>query len=281
VQVREPIAGVVLPVTGTIQVADPASVAANVTQCTGTATHSALWVLVLAASGTELRVPVAVDAAPAPFSAFASHILTICLPNPNIPTSAGGATFGAKLINAQLNIRNVFSTPITAGDYTWRALATPWPNGPGAPVAVNTREARAHIKLPVTTGLSVLQSRKKVRGFRTVTIRGTAREGGAAMTGASVTVTVGRSVKTARVNASGRFSAVFRLRKGRYAASLRVTTPERSVSPACTTPGPFQQGTRPVPCATETLPFYEAAQTGTPAGDSTIVVGASRAFRVR
>ena len=116
VQVREPIAGAVLPVTGTIQVADPAAVAANVTQCTGTPTHAAVWVLVLQAAGQELRVPVAVDLAPATFSTFASHLLAICLPNPNVPVAAGGATFGAKLINAQLNLRNILTTPTTSGD---------------------------------------------------------------------------------------------------------------------------------------------------------------------
>ena len=280
VQVREPVAGAVLPVTGTIQVADPAAVSASVTQCTGTATHSALWVLVLAAAGTELRVPVAVDTATAPFSAFASHVLQICLPNPNIPTASGGATFGAKLINAQLNVRNVFSTPVTAGDYTWRAVATPWPNGAGAPVAANTREARAHIKLPVTTGITVTTAKRKVRGLRTVTVSGTVREGGAPMEGASVRITVGRTAKTVRVSANARFTASFRLRRGRYAAALRITTPERTAAAACATPGPFQAGATPVPCATETLPFYEAAPSGAPAGDNTLLV-AARAFRVR
>jgi hypothetical protein len=277
VQVREPIAGAVLPITGTIQVADPAAVTAAVTLCTGSATHAALWVLVLSASGQELRVPVAVDAAAGPVAAFASYLLTICLPNPNIPVAAGGATFGAKLINAQLNIRSVFSTPQSDGDYIWRAVATPWPNGPGAPVASLTREARAHINLPAVVTVNA-KAGKKVRGFRTVTVSGTARESTSSLSGASVRITVGSAVKTVRTNANGAYRTTFRLRAGRrYTAAVRLTVPERTAPSACSTAGPFQaQG---VACATETLAFYEPAQTGAPAGDNTFLA-ASRAFRV-
>ena len=277
VQVREPIAGAVLPITGTIQVADPAAVAAAVTLCTGSATHAAMWVLVLSASGQELRVPVAVDVAAGPVAAFASHLITICLPNPNIPVASGGATFGAKLINAQLNIRSVFGTPVASGDYVWRAVATPWPNGPGAPVAANTREARAHIMLPAAVTVNVSQARRKIRGFRVVTVSGSAREATSALSGGTVRITVGNTVRTVRTAANGNYRTTFRLRGGRrYTASVRLTVAQRSAPSACSTAGPLQ----PVPCATETLPFYEPAPTGAPAADGTFLT-ASRAFRVR
>ena len=280
VLVREPIAGAVLPITGTIQVAEPAAVAASVTQCTGSPTHSALWVLVLQAAGQELRVPVAVDVAPAPFAAFASHILTICLPNPNIPTSAGGAAFGAKLINAQLNLRGVFTTPSTAGDHVWRAIATPWPAGAGAPVAANTREARAHIATPAAATVSVASGRK-VRRFRTITVSGAVREQGRGIAGASVRIAVGSVARTVRSSANGSYRATFRLRTGRrYTASVRVTVAQRTAASACATPGPFQASTPAIPCATETLAFYEQAPEPAPATDSTALT-ASRAFRVR
>jgi hypothetical protein len=276
VLVREPIAGAVLPITGRILVADPAAVAASVTLCTGSPTHSALWVLVLTAAGQELRVPVAVDQTAGPTAAFASHVLTICLPNPNIPTSAGGAAFGAKLILAQLNIRSVFRTPANNGDYVWRAVATPWPNGPGAPVAVNTREARGHILLPAASTVSAKVG-KKVRGARTVTISGTARENTSGLSGASVRITVGRTTKTVRTSATGAYRATFRLKKGRYTAAVRLAVDERTASSPCATAGPFA----PVPCATETLAFYgEPPVEGAPASDFTSLT-ASRAFRVR
>jgi hypothetical protein len=224
-------------------------------------------------------VPVAVDAAAGPTGAFASFITTICLPNPNIPASAGGATFGAKLINAQLNIRNVFATPAGDGDYVWRAIATPWPNGPGAPVAANTREARAHIILPAVVTVNARAARK-IRGFRTVTISGSAREGTSSLSGAAVRIQVGNAVKTVRTGANGAYRTTFRLRAGRrYTAAVRLTVGERTAASPCSTPGPFQAGTPAIPCATETLPFFETLQDPLTA-DGTFL-SASRAFRVR
>jgi hypothetical protein len=284
IQVREPIAGAVLPITGTIRVADPtalvaptrmSTVAQSVTQCTGTPTHAALWLVALQASGQQLEVPVAVDPAPSPLSAFASHVLTICLPNPNIPADVGGAPLGAKLVQAQLNIRSVFTTPASAGDYTWRAVVTPWPNGAGAPVAVNTREARGHILLPTAVTVAA-KAGKKVRGFRTVTISGNAREHTSSLSGASIRITVGRTTKTVRTSANGAYRTTVRLRKGRYAASVSLSIRERTASAQCATAGPFA----PIPCATETLPFYEAVTSPIPAADSTFLT-ASLAFRVK
>jgi hypothetical protein len=279
VLVREPIAGAVLPINGTIQVAEPAAVAVSVTQCTGSPTHSALWVLVLQAAGQELRVPVAVDVATAPFSAFASYILTICLPNPNIPVAAGGAAFGAKLINAQLNTRGVFTTPSVGGDLIWRAVATPWPAGAGAPVAANTREARAHIQLAAVATVNVRAGRKIGR-TRTVTVSGAVREQGQGIAGASVRVAVGSAARTVRTGANGAYRVTFRLRTGRrYTAAVQVTVAQRTAPSACATPGPIQAASG-VPCATETLAFYEPVTSPTPATDSTTIT-ASRAFRVR
>lgn len=280
VQVREPIAGAVLPITGRLVVADPAAVTASVTRCTGSPTHTALWALVLTAAGQELpAIPVAVDAAAGPTAAFASYTITLCLPNPSIPVSDGGATFGAKLINAQLNVRGVFSLPAADGDYVWRAVATPWPNGPGAPVAANTREARAHIMLPAAVTVTSRAGAKR-RGFRTVTISGIARERTNALSAASVRVQVGGAVKTVRTNANGAYRTTFRLRAGRrYTAAVVLTIGERPAAGACSTPGPIQAATG-VPCATETMPFYEVAQDPIPATDSTFL-NATRAFRVR
>ena len=133
--VREPIAGAVLPLTGTLAVADPAalvrptnttSIGTTVARCTGTATHNAIWLATLQASGQNLDVPIAVDAAPAPLASVASYVLTFCLPNPNIPLEQGGAPFGAKLVLAQLNFRGNFTAPSSRGTYRWHVVATPW-----------------------------------------------------------------------------------------------------------------------------------------------------------
>ena len=132
VLVREPIAGAVLPLTGTVVVTDQATVGASVAQCTQTlAAHAGYWVLVLQAAGQELRVPMVIDPAPAALASVASYVMQVCLPSPHIPVSAGGATFGAKLIQAQINLSNVLSAPSSGGTYRWHAVTTPWPNGPG------------------------------------------------------------------------------------------------------------------------------------------------------
>ena len=105
VLVREPIAGAVLPLTGTVVVTDQATVGASVAQCTQTlAAHAGYWVLVLQAAGQELRVPIVIDPAPAALASVASYVMQVCLPSPHIPVASGGATFGAKLIQAQINL---------------------------------------------------------------------------------------------------------------------------------------------------------------------------------
>ena len=154
VLVREPIAGAVLPLTGTVVVTDQATVGASVAQCTQTlAAHAGYWVLVLQAAGQELRVPIVIDPAPAALASVASYVMQVCLPSPHIPVSAGGATFGAKLIQAQINLSNVLSAPSSGGTYRWHAVTTPWPNGPGLPNVAGTVSAQGTAALPGAVSL--------------------------------------------------------------------------------------------------------------------------------
>ncbi len=149
VLVREPIAGAVLPLTGTVVVTDQATVGASVAQCTQTlAAHAGYWVLVLQAAGQELRVPMVVDPAPAALASVASYVMQVCLPSPHIPVAAGGATFGAKLIQAQINLNNVLSAPSSGGTYRWHAVTTPWPNAPAPPNIAGTVSAQGTAALP-------------------------------------------------------------------------------------------------------------------------------------
>jgi hypothetical protein len=91
---------------------------------------------------------------------------------------------------------------------------------------------------------------------------------------------VGNAVKTVRTGANGAYRTTFRLRAGRrYTAAVRLTVGERTAASPCSTPGPFQAGTPAIPCATETLPFFETLQDPLTA-DGTFL-SASRAFRVR
>jgi hypothetical protein len=252
VQVREPIAGAVLPITGNIVVSDATTYATQAAQCTGTPTHAATWVLVLQAAGTELRVPVFVDPAPEALAPFASYVLNVCLPSPHIPVSAGGATFGAKLIDARLNTRGVFTAPATTGTYRWQLIATPWPNGPGLPNAAGTVNAQGVVGLP---GVVTVRATSR-RGL--VTVTGRLVEGQTPIAGRPVVVRLRNRSFTARTNAAGSFRLVRRAPRGR-SVTIRATAsvPQRP-STSCTFQSPFP--TVPT-CVSETRGFFVVTRT--------------------
>jgi hypothetical protein len=257
--VQEPIAGAVLPLTGTLTVADPAalvrptnrtSIATTVALCTGTPTHAAIWLTTLQASGQNLDVPIAVDPAPAALSAVASYVLTICLPSPSIPLAQGGAPFGAKLVNAQLNFRGAFAAPSTRGATRWHAVATPWPAGPGLPNAAGTVEAQARVALPARITVNATSGR------RVLTIRGSLLEGDTGIGQRTVNVRVGNRRYTARTNAGGAYRLVLRHRRPTNVFVMSTAAvPARSVP--CSTPSPFPG----VGCVSETLQFFVATRT--------------------
>jgi hypothetical protein len=80
--------------------------------CTGTATHTAFWILNLSASGQTLQVPAFIDDIPLtnPLSSTANTRIQICLPPPDVPAGTPGrAALGAKVVSATLNLTDVFS----------------------------------------------------------------------------------------------------------------------------------------------------------------------------
>lgn len=249
VLVREPIAGAVLPLTGTVVVTDQATVAAQVGPCTGSLTHAGYWVLVLQAAGQELRVPMVIDPAPGPLAAAASYVLSVCLPSPHIPVAAGGATFGAKLIQAQLNLSNVLTAPSSGGTYRWNVVTTPWPNGPGLPNAAGTVTAQGTAALPGAVSVSA-KSKKRV-----LTITGRLTEGGQGIGARTVTLRVGTKNYSVRTNASGTFRKVVRIAKGSR-VTIRATAAVTARTGACTAPSPFA----PIPCVSETSQFFTATR---------------------
>lgn len=250
VQVREPIAGAVLPVSGNIIVTDQATVGAAAAQCTGTPAHAAYWILVLQASGQELRVPAFVDPAPAALTTSVSYVITVCLPSPHIPVAAGGATFGAKLINAQLNLRGVFTAPSVRSPFRWHVVATPWPNGPGLPNAAGTVTAQGRVDLPARINVST-SSRRRV-----LTVRGTVVEGEQGVRGQTITVRVANRNYRVRTGTGGAFRVTVRFRRPtRTSVTVTAAIPARGV--ACTTASPFA----PIPCVSETLQFFTVSRT--------------------
>ena len=245
VQVREPIAGAVLPLTGTVVVTDVATVGAAVAQCTGTPTHAGYWVLVLQAAGQELRVPMVIDSVTGPLAAAASYVMSVCLPSPHIPVASGGATFGAKLIQAQVNLNNVLTAPSSRGTHRWHVVATPWPNGPGLPNAAGTVTAQGTAALPGAITLSATSKR------RVVTVTGRLTEAGQGIGARTVTVRIGTRNYSVRTNAAGTFRKAVRIARGSRVA-VRATAAVPARTGACTAASPFA----PIPCVSDTSQFF-------------------------
>ena len=184
--------GALLPLTGTVQVraangtftaapgSTPAPLAAAATQCTGTPTHTAFWVLILQAAGQTLELPVFVDAPAAPpapgasASAFATTSIQACLPPPDVPAGTPGrATFGFKLTQVDFKVINVF-TSNTAGQLRWRVLATPYVPGQGRANPAGSVEAQSVIGFPRTLSLRK-PTLKTANGVATLTLGGVAQ----------------------------------------------------------------------------------------------------------
>ena len=220
VQARAVSPDIFLPVTGTIQADAPATYAAQATSCTGTATHQAVFVLVLQASGRELRVPIFVDPAAGGETAFASFKMVICLPPPDIPEAAGGAAFGAKLVDASLVFNaGVFTNPASANIYLWRGVATPWTNHKPPVNAAGTVEARTAVALPVSISLTARWDAKRrvARLSGRITIPGVTFQGVALplFSGARPAV-LKRSGSTSRTTRNGSFAAVRKIARATY-----------------------------------------------------------------
>jgi hypothetical protein len=166
--------GAVLPLTGTVVVAnpaDPAIVQAS-TLCDNVA-HVVVLVLNLTAAGQTLTVPIFVDASAGAETTFSTHKLIVCLPPPDVPPGTPGrAQFGAKLLDADFTITAI-TGPTAAGEHRWRALWTPYTPGQGKPNPAGTVETQALVRHPTAlaiAGKTTLKTKKKkVKGKTVVT----------------------------------------------------------------------------------------------------------------
>jgi hypothetical protein len=245
--VREPVEGTVLPLTGQIVADVPAN---HTTDQCAPGLHSAVWLLVLQAAGQELRVPVYVDGPEADIG-FAALRLQVCLQSPYIPATAGGAAFGAKLIEAQLNINSVRG-PTGPNHYIWKAAFTPWAP-PATPNIAGTVEARGVISFPVTASLQlrVINPRRRI-----VRWSGQLTENGFGVAGVPIEVRRdGRVRARTTTTRNGSFSGTFRLsRSTTVRVQVRAPVPERMNRPTgCTDPVSLPA---PAGCVSETRAFY-------------------------
>jgi hypothetical protein len=246
VQVREPIAGAVLPLSGVITTDNPAN---HTTSACAPGLHAAVWLLTLSLAGQTLTVPAYVDPTSGAAAQLASHTIQVCLPSPNIPPALGGATAGAKLIAAQLNLRNVFSTPSSGATLRWHLVATPWPNTAGPPNVAGTVNAQGRVMLPARINL-----RATSRNGR-VTITGGVFEGNGGVAQQAVGLRVGRKGYTVRTNAAGSFRLVVRSKR-RARLTIRATANVQARSVTCSSPSPFPG----VSCVSENLQFFVATR---------------------
>ncbi len=215
--------GALLPLTGTVQVRAASGtylsgqtqrpIALLATECTGTATHTAYWVLILQAAGQTLELPVFVDQVTAPpASAFASSSIQACLPPPDVPPGTPGrATFGFKLTKVDFQVSSVFTSAGT-GQPRWRVQATPYRPGLGTANPAGTVEAQSVIGFPRTVTLR----KPAVKGVKGVVAL---RIGGAANLpdGAPATLRLYRGAK-----AASSASVVLAKSGSAYSGTLRI-----------------------------------------------------------
>ena len=153
--------GARLPLAGDVLVANPndATIKAAATRCTGSATHTTIWVLNTSLQGQTVAIPVFVD------SVGGLVTQQVCLPSPDLSESAGGAKFGAQLVLADFTVRGVFSNAGTAKaeGYEWAGVYTPYVPGTGTVNAAGTLQWRTYVGLPSSLTLRKVKMR---RGFK-------------------------------------------------------------------------------------------------------------------
>jgi hypothetical protein len=153
--------GALLPLSGDVLVANPAdpAIQAAALRCTGITTNQANWVLNTQLQGQTVAIPVFVNKV----GPYVTQ--QVCLPSPDIPTSAGGATFGAQLVSADFTVAGVFTNAAAKGGYEWAGIFTPYTPGGATPNPAGTLEARTLVGLP--TSLTLKRAKAK-RGFKLV-----------------------------------------------------------------------------------------------------------------
>jgi hypothetical protein len=248
VQVSEPVAGAVVPFTGTIVADAPSNHTAS---ACAPGVHTAVWILVLQVAGQELRVPMYVDEGPSPATGFVAAMMQICLPSPHIPASAGGAAFGAKLVTVQLNVDGV-RAPTNMNHYVWKGAFTPWAP-PATPNVAGTVEARGIISFPAALSL---QARVANPARRIVAWSGLLSENGVGVAGARIEVRQGNRLKARTTTTrTGAFKGTLRLARGAtITLQVRAVVPERLNRPSgCTDPVSLPA---PGGCVSETRAFF-------------------------
>ena len=255
----------IVPVTGTVSVANPADFAAAATACTGTATHTAIWALNLQAAGTPLTVPAFIDTITTPpLNAIASASIVFCLPPSDIPAGTPGrATLGASVITAEFTT-SAIANPPSPGEYRWRGTATPYQTANGKVDAASTVEVQALVELPTTLSLKAKASKSTKKGVENVAFNGSLLADLKGVNGATVDVFKGstptgvRKFKTLSTDSNGAFSGTFAVLQHKTATSVYLlakgaTTDQDLGSAACQATFVPPASPFPIPCIDATV----------------------------
>jgi hypothetical protein len=242
--------GALLPLTGEIKVAPPGSVpAASQQACIQAATPAATWLMVLTAAGQTLNVPMYVITTTGAETALGPVKIVVCLPPPDVAVEKGGATFGAKLFQAEFSVSGVFSS-VAAG--AWLTLWTPYVAVVGTPNAAGTVASPAAIA-PGALSVKVARS-----GLVPSKVSGRVTQGGQGFGGAKIEVWAGltkaglKKVATTSTKADGSYS--FKYAKKALFFRTRTVVPGRAAAPLCAQ----LQAALPVPCVNPTVNGFTA-----------------------
>ena len=257
VQAGPELGGAIIPVEGTVTVANAAQAAAAsaaAAACLGTARHQAVWLLNLSAGGQALPAPVPlfVDPTAGTEQGIGSYKLQICLPPGDLPPGTPGrAVQGIKLVSATLTLTGVFSTPGigSGGEFRWTGLFTPYTPGTGRPNPAGTVQSQSVVRSAARltlTGRRVVQrvSRRSRRTATFARLTGQFRAGGEGVEGARVDILVGnRRVRRVTTGANGSFRLTVRVTRTttfRARATAAASSQTGGCSPAipnttCTT----------------------------------------------
>jgi hypothetical protein len=239
----------VTDVDGTILVADKnaSALQASGTQCTGTPTHAAIWLLHTDVAGQTFDVPVYVNPTTGTEATFSGAKLVLCLPNPYeqaLPRTRAPA--GAKIFDVKATLSaGVITNPSAAGAYVWRAVVTPWTaNGPTAnPTGTMEAQGIATITTSLRLKAKATTIRRKRHGRETVTnsvlLSGKLLENLQGVPGAKVTLYAnGKTAGSITTGSTGSFSRQAAHRKT-IEFSAKAVVPRREtacVSPLTTVP---------------------------------------------
>lgn len=232
--------GALLPLTGEIKVAPPGVVAAaSQSACIQAETPAATWLMVLQAAGQTLNVPMYVITTVGAETAFGPAKIVVCLPPPDVPADKGGATFGAKLFQAEFSVNGVFST-VTSG--AWISIWSPY-----LP-AVGQVNAAGSVASPSGIAAGSLSVKVTRVGLLKSRVTGKVAQGGTGFGGARVEIWAGlkrsalKKVATTSTKANGAYAFTY----GRKAAFFRTRTVV-AARPAPTLCAQLQ-ASLPVPC---------------------------------